>query len=228
MSTSTEIQEIGYRIDITGTFTCEGMPVPNAQILLSYALSSLPGDWNSITVVTTDPEGSYICSWLPTATGLFTIRASYVGTDYNDVEVSRNVSVLQTSEKGFFFIESNSTLTSLTFNSSSREIFFTVSGSSGTIGYVKFVVAKELVPDGYALKVFLDGSQLQYAVDSEGDDWVLILQYSHSSHHVVIRIPGVSNPDDSFLVASVAIVVLALAAPLGFVMLFWNRKKQNM
>ncbi len=228
MSTSTQAQQIGDRIDLTGKFTCEGAPVPNAQILLSYASSSSPGSWIPIMVVVTDPEGNYIYSWLPTSTGSFVVRASYVGDEYNEVEVTRNVNVLQANANSLFFVESNSTVTSLAFNSTSQEIYFTVSGPSGTTGYVKLFIARELMLDSSGAKVFLDGKQLGYMIDSEGDNWLLTFNYPHSEHHVLVHVSQSSAGNLAFPVAPSLIVALALAAPVGFVLLLRNRKRQNM
>ncbi len=227
ISTSTQTQQIGNRIDLTGTFTCGGVPVPNAQILLSYALSSFPDDWIPITVAVTDPEGNYIHSWLPTSTGSSIVRASYVGDEYNEVETTRNVTVLEASGNSLFYVESNSTVTSLAFNSTSQEIYFTVSGPPGTTGYEKLFIARDLMPDASVAKVFLDGKQLNYKVDSEGDNWLLTFSYSHSEHHVLVNISKNSAGNLAFPVASSLIVALALAAPLGFVLLLRNRKRQN-
>ncbi len=228
MSTSTQAQQIGNRIDLTGTFKCEGAPVPNAQILLSYASSSFPSDWNPITVAVTDPEGNYIYSWLPTSTGSFIVRASYVGDQYNEVKVTSDVTVTEASADSLFHVESNSTVTSLAFNSTSQEIYFTVSGPSGTTGYVKLFIAKELMPDASGAKVFLDDEQLAYLIESEGDNWLLTFNYSHSEHHVLVNISQSSGENIAFPVASSLIIALALAAPLGFVLLLRNRKRPNM
>ena len=52
-----------------------------------------------------------------------------------------------TSENGQsdFSVESNSTVTDLAFNSASQELSFTVSGPSGTTGYVDAYKAKSLM-----------------------------------------------------------------------------------
>ena len=227
MSTSTQAQQIGDRIDLTGTFTCEGAPVPNAQILLSYASSSIPSDWISITVAVTDPEGNYIYSWLPTSTGVFTVRASYVGDEYKEVEATRDVNVFQASGKSLFFVESNSTVTSLAFNSTSQEIYFAVSGPSGSNGYVKLFIARELVSDASALNVFLDGKQIEHTMNSEGNNWLITFNYSHSEHHVLVNLSPNSLGNLAFPIASSLIIALALAAPLCFVLLLRSRKRPN-
>jgi len=223
MSTSTATQNLGYKIDISGALSSEGNPISDAKIHLYYAIAE-DENWNAITATTTDLNGAYSASWLPTATGLFTLKAEYSGSENSmEAEVSKNISVLQIErerEDGFFFVESNSTLTSLNFNSKTNEISFTVGGPSGTTGYVKFAVPKALVPDFWALKVFLDGRQIEYSFIVDGDSLILSFQYSHSMHDIVISVPQNSTGDSSFPIVSIAVVALALAAPLAFVMLF--------
>jgi hypothetical protein len=227
MSISTATQELGYIVEVSGALISGGEPVSDAKVTLRYAITG-ETSWNALTTVTTDLNGDFSASWLPIATGMFTLRAEFAGNDeYSDAEVAKNISVLRTAGNGFYFAESNSTLTSITFNSTSNEISFTVSGLSGTTGYVKFAVPKELVSNIWGLRVLLDGRQLEHSAVLDGDVWLLMFEYSHSSHDVVISIPQSSSGDSAFPLASAAIIVLAFAAPLGFVALFRNRKKQD-
>jgi hypothetical protein len=62
-------------------------------------------------------------------------------------------SPIQAPEQSFFFIESNSTVTELFFNSTSSELNFTVNGTSGTAGYVKVTIAKSLFLSVQKVKV---------------------------------------------------------------------------
>ena len=228
LTSDLEALQLGLVVDVSGRLTRgEDAPLSGETIVLSF---SVPGTstWNAIAAATTDPNGFYDVSWIPTATGSFILKAEWAGNEVHaGVSAAKNISVTRNENQGFFLVESNSTLTSLAFNSTSNEISFSVSGPSGTTGYVKFVVAKQLVPDATALRVFLDSKQLQYTVDSEGGNWLLTFGYSHSIHAVVISIPQGASGDNAFLFASAAIIVLALAAPLGLVALFRNRKKQN-
>jgi parallel beta-helix repeat protein len=88
--------------------------------------------------------------------------------------------------QSFFFVESNSTISELFFNSTSSELSFTVSGESGTAGYVKVTIAKSLVSSVQNVKVYLDGNQLNVAITEDADSWLLSFTYMHSTHHVQI------------------------------------------
>lgn len=90
--------------------------------------------------------------------------------------------------QSFFFVESNSTVSELFFNSTSSELSFTVNGTSGTAGYVKVTIAKSLVSSVQNVKVYFDGSQLNVAITEDADSWLLNFNYMHSTHHVKISL----------------------------------------
>jgi len=96
-----------------------------------------------------------------------------------------------------FSVTSNSTLSALTFDSASRELSFSVSGDSGTTGYVNVNIPKSLVSDVSGLKVYLDSTQIDYTAQSQGDSWLLYLTYHHSSHSVMISLASASSPSPS-------------------------------
>ena len=87
-----------------------------------------------------------------------------------------------------FSVESNSTVTDLFFNSTSSELSFTVNGTSGTSGYVKVSVAKNLLSSIQNLKVYLDGKSLDVTINSDENSWFLSFNYLHSTHHVTISL----------------------------------------
>ena len=102
---------------------------------------------------------------------------------------STTLSFLPYQNQNVFLVESNSTVSALAFNSTSSELSFTVSGPSGTTGYVKATIAKSLVNNPQDFKVWLGyGNQLTYKVDSSVDSWQLTFNYHHSTHQVVINL----------------------------------------
>jgi hypothetical protein len=86
--------------------------------------------------------------------------------------------------QSFFFVDSNSTISNLFFNSTNSELSFTVSGETGTAGYVKVTIAKSPLSSLQNVKAYLDGDELDVAITSYGDLWVLDFSYSHSTHYV--------------------------------------------
>jgi hypothetical protein len=85
-----------------------------------------------------------------------------------------------------FSVVSNSTLSQLVFNSTSKTLSFTVSGPSGTMGYSNVSIAKTLINDVSGTTIYLDGKQTSYAVSSTDYYWLIQLTYNHSTHEVVI------------------------------------------
>ena len=112
-----------------------------------------------------------------------------------------------------FFVESNSTVTQLFFNSTSAELSFTVSGESGTWGYVEITIAKSLVSNIQDVKVYLDGNQLNTAITDNGDTWLLHFTYTHSTHRVIMTLssaPSGESPLGPALVVGLPITAVAL------------------
>jgi hypothetical protein len=93
--------------------------------------------------------------------------------------------------QSFFFVNSNSTVSALFFNSTSSELSFSVSGMSGTWGYVEVTISKTLVSSIQDVKVYLDGNQLNVAVTDDGDAWLLLFTYTHSTHAVLVSLAAV-------------------------------------
>jgi hypothetical protein len=91
-------------------------------------------------------------------------------------------------DQSYFFVESNSTVSELFFNSTSGELSFTVTGETGTPGYVEITIAKSLVSNIQDVKVYLDGSQLAVVITEDGDSWLLRFTYTHSTHQVKVSL----------------------------------------
>jgi hypothetical protein len=228
LSTNAEAEQLGYKIHVFGNLIYNEQPIENGRIVLFF---SIPGVqvWQPITSTTTNSEGSYSASWIPTATGEFTLRAEYSGdAKFAKSFETKNISITESADETVFFVESNSTLSSLAFNSTSYEMSFTVSGATGTKGYVRFTISKELISDPTALNVYLDGSQLEYTVTDFTDTCELYFVYSHSKHTVLITVP---QPIDSSLIpatATLIIVSTSLAViSVSSIVFFKKRKRQK-
>jgi hypothetical protein len=209
---------LGFPVNIYGSLTNGGVALANELVVLKY---SFPGaeEWYPISSTYTDVNGNYNVQWINTATGTFTLRAEWKG---NSTLPSANAYVTLNSlpsQKGIFFLESNSTVTSLAFNSTSAELSFAVSGPSETSGYVKATVAKSILPNGANAKVYLDGKKLSYELRETPDSWLLAFNYQHSAYIVTLDLksdkPSV-NPFDS----ENSIWILGAIAASCFVLIF--------
>jgi hypothetical protein len=115
--------------------------------------------------------------------------------------------------QSYFYVESNSTVSELSFNSTTAELSFAVSGESGTWGYVEISIAKSLVPSVQDVKVYLDGTQLNVVITEDGNSWLLRFTYTHSTHQVTVTLSSVAFDESQIgqvLVIGVPLVVVVL------------------
>ncbi|MCW4009885.1 MAG: PKD domain-containing protein [Candidatus Bathyarchaeota archaeon] len=198
MSTSVSISTaastvVGSPVSISGELAdIYGTKLSKETVVLSYTFAGFDS-WLPISSSATNENGVYYIQWVNTATGTFTLKAEWQG---NATFVGTNSTVTLSSvpcqNQYVFLVESNSTISSLAFDSTSSQLGFTASGPSGTFGYFKVAIAKNLTDNvGYAT-VYLDGNQVPYSASSIADSWLLTLNYTHSSHVIKINIP-ISN-----------------------------------
>ena len=196
LSATSEMWQIGYTVDISGALTNqEDEPFYGETVILSYRISGT-SNWDPIASATTDSNGFYSASWIPSATGKFALKAEWLGNEtYSGTYDVKNVSVSRCESESLFFAESNSTLSSLAFNSTSKEISFTVSGPSGTAGYTRFLISKALMENFADFKVYLDGRPVEFTAASEGNVQSLYFEYTHSTHQVTIKLSNSYVPE---------------------------------
>jgi hypothetical protein len=108
-----------------------------------------------------------------------------------DVSFSAKLS----EEKNVFLVASNSTVSSLAYNSTIKELSFKVSGPSGTMGYAEIFMSKTLLQDPSVLTVSIDGKQTNFTSTSVYDFWALHFVYSHSTHNVAINLGSNAAPE---------------------------------
>ena len=190
LRTSSSTSYTGFRVDLGGRlYFANGSGLQGAEVILEYRIKG-GGVWEPITIVDTDVNGSYLAQWMPTASGSYVVRAKTV---FGEVVISKSVDlvVLPFYESYVFTVVSNSTVSALAFNSTSMVLSFTVSGPDGTLGYVNVTIARSLIENITGLRVYLDGSELNYSVYLADDSWLLHFTYRHSTHRVVIDLPEV-------------------------------------
>jgi hypothetical protein len=212
-STFIESTQIGSKVTITGTLNdFNGNPLADQAVILSYLVPGYP-TWTPITSTVTDSNGAFSESWMATATGRFIIKARWDGNeDYASASSTRNISVLNDGSQTVFLAESNSTLSSLTFNSTSHEISFNVQGPSGTKGYVRFMVSNQLVPNMEGMKLLIDGQDAQCKIDSNDNFWLLTFNYNHSTHNVMIKLQSNQVPEFNNTIYSLIILFVNITA----------------
>jgi hypothetical protein len=226
IETSTDSTNIGLTIDVNGNLTdANDLPLSGTLMVLSYLMSGVP-NWAPFASVTTDSNGAFSSTWLPVATGNFSIKAEWAGNETSPGTFdTKNISVYHEAGQPLLFVESNSTLSSLAFNSSSSELFFTVSGPSGTSGYVRFLISKSILPDASNLLLYVDDQQTPYNVSSAGGSWLVYFGYHHSEHDVRMQFTALHSPSPTPQVPefSADLAFAALASALAILVALKKR-----
>ncbi len=154
-------------------------PISEEIILLNYTFEGA-GKWFPIISTDTDNSGRFETTWFPPATGQ--------GNDtYAPAQKIINLDTIVHQEKYAFSVESNSTISSLAFESEKRELSFTVSDLNGTKGYVKVTVAKSIIDDVNAIEVKLNGMENNFSSSSLDDSWQIYFTYFHSTPDVLVN-----------------------------------------
>jgi hypothetical protein len=168
--------------------------------------------------------------WLPSVSGNYLLKADWMGNaDYNATTIIVNFVILPLMQQSFFSLESNSTISAIAFNSTSKELDFSVSGPVGTTGYINVHIPKSLINNASNLKVLIDGNQTAYSCNESGDTWLLIFTYHHSTHNVSINFKSSSSTVNVTLLQVVEGIALGLTISFAIIVLLFVliRKKHH-
>ena len=228
LSISTDLSSIfaGSAVNVVGTLSStNGTPIQHELVVLSYTFAGIDS-WIPITSGLTNETGEYTMQWINSASGTFTLKAEWKGNaTFMETSNTTTVSFVPYQNQQVFFVESNSTVSALAFNSTNSELSFNVIGPSGTSGYVKATIAKSMLQNCDGSKVYIDGKQLNCSVTSTADSWIVTFNYSHSSHQISMYLADASSQllgVDWVFWASFVTLAFASAA-VGLVM--WKRRK---
>ncbi len=212
---------VGFKVEINGTLTDAGENgISGASIVVSYTLPTA-SEWIPFISAITDSQGNYYSQWIPPATGDFTLKAEWIGNQtYGATNRNTTLSIIPYEDKYIFSVASNSTISLLTFNSTSQELEFNATGPPSTTGSTRVTIAKTLVANATKLKVYLDGKPLAYSTFSTDDSWVVSFTYAHSTHHIMLtlnpsRLRGDVNNDGLVNMLDLSIVAAAFGSRPG-------------
>jgi hypothetical protein len=211
---------VGFKVDINGTLTdLEENRIFGATVVLSYTFPGV-SEWVLLTSATTNPQGNYYFIWIPPVTGYFTLRAEWAGNEtHSGANKNTTLTVIPYEDSYIFSVQSNSTISALTFNLTSLELSFTATGPSGTTGFARATIPKTLAADITNLKVYVDGNPLEYSISSTDDSWIAYFTYAHSTHRITITIsPIIERISTAYttihLLILLTIVTLIVAASM--------------
>jgi hypothetical protein len=231
----------GFKVQIEGALVYDLTGISGTGVAFSYSANG-GATWHDLAYLITGDEGNFSAVWMPSASGNYIIKGVWLGDDaYSGTSSTVNFSVTpmetpaETGEQdeNIFSVSSNSTLSALAFDSTKDEISFTVSGESGTAGYVQACIPKSLMPVVANLKVFLDGHEIPYSTVSQGDIWIIIIGYHHSTHTVVMGLnaqtssgaTGSSSSLPIFEILIALVIVSLLIAVISVTVLLRQRKR---
>jgi hypothetical protein len=174
---------------------------------------------SAMTWSATNTRWEYTCTATAIGTATFTISGVYDEshglTTINDTVGAQSITVWSTP----FSVISNSTISELTFNSTSKTLTFIVSGPTGTTGCTNVTIAKTLIGNLSELKIYLDGNQIEYMTTSTEYAWLIHITYHHSTHKVVMVLSSL-HANSSYTVSLEAttifsgIIIVIIAAIL--------------
>jgi uncharacterized repeat protein (TIGR02543 family) len=221
-------QFAGFSVKIDGRLSYNDTGISGAGMLFSYSVTG-GASWQDLAYVITDDAGGFSAVWMPFATGNYQIKATWGGDElYSKVSTVVNYALTPSTDQTMFSVTSNSTLSSFTFDSTKSELAFSVSGASGTTGYVQVSIPKSILTDVSTLKVTLDNSQVAYHAETRYGNWLVSFQYHHSSHDIKMELnasPSSSNGNPDALssldnpwmiIAIVAVVIAVIAVIISF------------
>ncbi len=229
IQTDTSAFKVGSKLNIEGTLTTQnGNPLADKTVILSYSIGN-QGNWFDIGSGKTNPSGQYSIQWLIEASGTFTLKAVYPGdSSLSGSEDTITLSFLPVQNENVFFVESNSTVTALDFNSQTLTLAFTVSGPNGTKGHTTVTIADSLISNFTGFSLTLDGNKLDYTVNQVDDYWILSFNYSHSTHQVTIGLTSDARQGQTTIDTTILLVVSAIIVAIGLAgVLVYRSAKKN-
>ena len=217
-----------FSATIRGAITSNGVSLAHVPVIVSYSVTG--GDsWTDLTMINTDNNGAFTAVWMPQVTGDYLLKAVWNGNaTFAQTTSTIDFGMMPFQQESVFSFTTNSTLTEMAYNSNNSQLSFTVSGETGTTGYVYVYIPKSLMSDASNLKVWMDQHQLAATTLSDDDSWLVYLTYTHSSHVVTLDLTGatsvIATSDNNLLLYGVVVAVVAAILVVSAVALRKRRK----
>jgi hypothetical protein len=189
---------IGEDAVFSGNLTSNGAGVPDEVVSFATKVYLDDAPWVNIGEATTDANGQYTFNWHTQEPKGYQVRAMWNGNaTYPPSSITRNLYVLSYGDLITAF-QSNSTITNLNFNMTTRQLTFNAAGPDETSGYVNITLEKSPIVNPENLTVYLDDQPLQYTLESSEQSWNLYFTYHHSHHTVLVDFTG-NSPENTGL-----------------------------
>ena len=125
-----------------------------------------------------------------------------------------------------FSAVSNSTITNLSYNSTTKELSFNTNGTLGTTGYAQVCIPKTLVNDAQTVILSIDGRPVTFASESQGDVWVISCRYAQSQQAFTVKLPlmqALSSDTTNWI--AIVVVIAVLIALVAVVVVVRRRRR---
>ena len=134
------------RVGLSGVLVDEhGHPLRLDTVVLYYTFRGI-SSWVPIISDSTDGSGNYSVTWTPQATGDYVLKAEWAGNaTHGPANTTVGLSSTSYNSQYVFSVESNSSISLLSYNGTARSLSFQVTGQAGTRGYARITVAKSLI-----------------------------------------------------------------------------------
>jgi len=219
LSLSSSTSLLGFSVGISGFLSgIDSAAISNGIVLLEFTVPAATG-WSTLTSATTGPDGNYQTTWLPQATGTFTVRASWAGNGiYEPTSITATLTSISDGSKYIFAVASNATVSSSVYNASAKILSFRIRGLIGENGYADVSLPKEFAVDGALLKVHINGTDTPFQMTQSGDTVRLriafIFRNSYDVEIFLAESPGPISSSQPFLLYIIGLAVaVAVAVP---------------
>jgi len=120
------------------------------------------------------------------------------------------------------YVETNSSVLGVRFDSINRQISIEVSGVSGTKGELNLFVPIELVPLPTDVKIYLDGSPIDFKLTQAENHYSIYVGYTHSLRILTINL--IALP--AWYTQPINLALIALAISVVVVASYWFKLKR--
>jgi hypothetical protein len=124
-------------------------------------------------------------------------------------------------------VQSNSTISGLSFDSETMVLKFKVKGINGTMGYTRIMISKNLIDDGTKIDLSIDDVSITYELSATETAWILMFTYHHSSHDVVASLANSGNNGAAADTVNLMIIGIGAVAVLFVVsmsIIVWRKR----
>lgn len=203
------------QVNIEGTLTVDGTSFSEQPLRLSYNVNG-SDVWVNISNVVTDRLGKFSATWTPSEAGYYVVKADWGGN--TATPATRGIVYFALAPVGgnrFFTVNSNSTISALSYNIETNMLNFSVSGATGTTGYAEVTIPDTVMNNTSGLSANLDNTPIVSSVEKQDGGWKVSISYHHSNHGITFVLHSPTghieySQEEWLLIAAIVVPILAV------------------